>query len=33
MRSESYRQKDGYRSDGRVGVEVNYRLVSNSEWS
>ena len=26
-------QKDDCRTDGHVGVEGNYRLVSNSKWS
>ena len=33
MRSESDRQEDNLRTDGHVGVEGNYRPVSNSEWS
>ena len=33
VRSQSGRQKEDGRTDGYVGVEGNYRPVSNSEWS
>ena len=33
MRSESGLEKDDLKTDGHVGVEENYRPVSNSEWS